>query len=62
MTSFSHSAVLDPEIKNSNFIFPTKYVIPKSLKLSHWPSKFFENEINEFALRIAGWGSFPSIF
>ncbi len=22
-----------------NFIFPTKYVIPKSLKFSHWPSK-----------------------
>ena len=21
-------------------IFPTKYVIPKSLKFSHWPSKF----------------------
>ena len=27
--------------KNSlNFIFPTKYVIPKSLKFSHWPSKY----------------------
>ena len=24
-----------------NFIFPTKYVIPKSLKFSHWPSKIF---------------------
>ena len=23
-----------------NFIFPTKYVIPKSLKFSHWPSKY----------------------
>ena len=27
--------------KSLNFIFPTKYVIPKSLKFSHWPSKFF---------------------
>ena len=25
--------------KSLNFIFPTKYVIPKSLKFSHWPSK-----------------------
>ena len=33
--------------KNSlNFIFPTKYVIPKSLKFSHWPSKtFFSSEL-----------------
>ena len=30
---------MDPEIKKMNFIFPTKYVIPKSLKFSHWPSK-----------------------
>ena len=31
---------MDPEKKSLNFIFPTKYyVIPKSLKLSHWPSK-----------------------
>ena len=22
-------------------IFPTKYVIPKRLKFSHWPSKYF---------------------
>ena len=27
--------------KSLNSIFPTKYVIPKSLKFSHWPSKFF---------------------
>ena len=26
--------------KGLNFIFPTKYVIPKGLKFSHWPSKF----------------------
>ena len=26
--------------KSLNFIFPTKYVIPKSLKFSHWPSKY----------------------
>ena len=30
---------MDPEKKGLNFIFPTKYVIPKSLKFSHWPSK-----------------------
>ena len=30
---------MDPEKKSFNFIFPTKYVIPKSLKFSHWPSK-----------------------
>ena len=28
-----------PWKKCLNFIFPTKYVIPKSLKFSHWPSK-----------------------
>ena len=27
---------MDPEKENLNFIFPTKYVIPKSLKFSHW--------------------------
>ena len=27
-----------PWNKSLNFIFPTKYVIPKSLKFSHWPS------------------------
>ena len=30
---------MDPEKKSLNFIFPTKYVIPESLKFSHWPSK-----------------------
>ena len=30
---------MDPEIKVWTCIFPTKYVIPKSLKVSHWPSK-----------------------
>ena len=30
---------MDPEKKSLNFIFPTTYVIPKSLKFSHWPSK-----------------------
>ena len=28
--------------KSLNFIFPTKYVIPKSLKFSHWPSKMYK--------------------
>ena len=32
---------MDPEKNSLNFIFPTKYVIPKSLKFSHWPSKLF---------------------
>ncbi len=30
---------MDPEKKSLNFIFPTKHVIPESLKFSHWPSK-----------------------
>ena len=30
---------MDPEKKSLNFIFPTKYVIPKSLKFSHWLSE-----------------------
>ena len=33
------SQPMDPEKKSLNFIFPTKYVIPKCLKFSHWPSK-----------------------
>ena len=33
---------MDPEKKGLNFIFPTKYVIPKSLKFSHWPSKLYQ--------------------
>ena len=28
---------MDPEKNRLNFIFPTKYVIPKSLTFSHWP-------------------------
>ena len=31
---------MEPWNKSSNFIFPTKHVIPKSLKFSHWPSKY----------------------
>ena len=34
---------MDPEKKSLNFIFPTKYVIPKSLKFSHWPSKNWDD-------------------
>ena len=30
---------MDPETKSLNFIFPTKYVIPKSLKFSNWLSQ-----------------------
>ena len=31
---------MEPWNKSLNFIFPTKYVIPKSLKFSPWPSKY----------------------
>ena len=31
---------MDPEKKSLNFFFPTKYVIPKSLKFSHWLSEY----------------------
>ena len=31
---------MDPEKKKFELYFPTKYVIPKSLKFSHWPSKY----------------------
>ena len=30
----------DPRNKSFHFIFPTKYVILKSLKVSHWLSKY----------------------
>ena len=30
---------MEPWNESLNFIFPTTYVIPKSLKFSHWPSK-----------------------
>ena len=30
---------MDPEKKSLNLIFPTKYVIPASLKFSHWLSE-----------------------
>ena len=30
---------MDPDEKSLNFIFPTRYVVPKSLKFSQWPSK-----------------------
>ncbi len=32
---------MDPEKKSLNFIFPTKHVIPKSLKFSNWLSQPF---------------------
>ena len=32
--TLTHLAVLDHEIKDLNLIFPTKYVIPKSLMFS----------------------------
>ena len=42
---------MDPEKKSLNFIFPTKYVIPKSLKFSHWPSKVWRI----FPTKTRGW-------
>ena len=43
---------MDPEKKRLNFIFPTKYGIPKSSKpVSHWLSK-------NMYLRIPTWQSF----
>ena len=42
LNMFLHSVSLSQwtlQNKSLNFIFPTKYVIPKSLKFSHWPSK-----------------------
>ena len=30
---------MDPEKKSLSFIFPTQYVIPKSLKFGHWLSE-----------------------
>ena len=43
----THLAVLDPEIKpfERRDIFHTKYVLPKSLKFSHWPSKGISIEL-----------------
>ena len=37
---------MDPEKKSLNFIFPTKYVIPKSLKLGHWLSEITWNGLD----------------
>ena len=37
--AFTHLAVLDPEKKSLNFIFPTKYVIPKSLAKFSQPGR-----------------------
>ena len=31
---------MDPEDKSENFFFPTKHVIPESLKFSHWLSEY----------------------
>ena len=38
---------MDPEKKSLNFIFPTKYVIPKSLKFSHWLSEIHNQRVFE---------------
>ena len=45
---FAHSAN-GPSDKSLNFIFPTKHVIPESLKFSHWLSGF-EKETHELKL------------
>ena len=43
---------MDPEKKSLNFIFPTKYVIPKSLKFSHWLSEEYQFGMSAFNLPI----------
>ncbi len=43
---------MDPGKNSLNFIFPTKYVIPKSLKFSHWPSKLIPPFQNDGVLRL----------
>ena len=55
-----------PWNKSLNFIFPTKYVIPKSLKFSHWPSRrpfndpVFDFNINTPPKRLwQGWHPTP---
>ena len=45
--------------KSLNFIFPIKYVIPKSLKFSHWLSKLIilnDNDNNQHMIKIGGLG------
>ena len=45
---------MDPGKKSLNFIFPTKYVIPESLKFSHWPSKYIvysTGKLNKFVVK-----------
>ena len=58
---------MDPEKKSVNFIFPTKYVIPKSLKFSHWPSKAISGKFllkkNRCQIQLPGpafYGSVPT--
>ena len=53
----SHLAVLDPEKKVWTQIFPTKYVIPKSLKFSYWPSKLLRKGLSwsKFGTTIFGY-------
>ncbi len=44
---------MDPEKKSLNFIFPTKYGIPKSLKpVSHWLSKSLSNRKPSMLLKM----------
>ena len=48
---------MDPEIKVWTlfpFIFPTKHVIPKSLKFSHWPSKLPETNSSPYFRMVVG--------
>ena len=45
--------------KSLNFIFPTKYVIPKSLKFSHWPSKFLKNLTDSQQVLVSGMLQLP---
>ena len=42
---FSYSAE-GPWNKSLNFIFPTRYVMRKSLKVGHWLSEFLNKKLN----------------
>ena len=42
--TYSHSANGPWKKKSLNFIFPTKYVIPKGLKFSHWLGEYLSSQ------------------
>ncbi len=44
--------------KFERLIFPTKYVIPKKLKFSHWPSKIF-GKFYMITVNVGNYANFP---